>query len=285
MNKLKGVTGRIVGLHANMGANSNAGCTHSICIDRRLPHIDDAYIDTVFSDGELSIRRQLLEQVDEAFSTEPSLSGVIHGRRKIHLGRRGPSRPSLFPSRKNATGGLPAVFLPVESRPESVFALELERDPNVKAFRTQAIELALPGTKSPIFPDFLIVDMAGKLHVREVKADKLYLSLETKRRIEHLTIVFRSLGFSYAVIDTTEMPTGMKSANLFWLHKQFGSTPHKEQIDKFLSLDFQLGTYGQLRRRSKELGLDVSIVPYLLFIERLNTNWTLQIDDDSRVWK
>lgn len=242
--------------------------------------------DTGFlSDGERQLQKNLLDQVREAFSKQPTLGGVITGRREIKLGKRGVGRPSHFPSKKNAFGALSAVSLPVESRVESMFALELERNPDVWGFRTQAIELPVPGSKSPVFPDFLIIDMAGRPHLREVKADKRHLSPKTRVRNERLAAVVRTLGFSYDLVDASDMPQGYKSANLFWLHKQFATIPDQAQVADLLAIDFIGSTYGDLRARCMALGMAPSIVPYLLFTGRLHTYWDARITEESGVWK
>jgi hypothetical protein len=269
------------------GVNSkrNGTTAHSIYIDRSLEARSQLYTSQLPTFSEMGMRRNLFVQVDEAFSTEPTLSGVIHGRREVKLGKRGCGRASYFPSKKNAMVGLPAVAIPVESRAESMFALELERNPLVQAFRTQAIELMLPGATSPIFPDFLYVDTDGRLHVCEVKADKEYLSTEFRERIEVITGILHKEGISYAVVDLNEMPSGMKSANLFWLHKQYDRTPHFEEIQAFISHDFTRSTYGGLQELCRSKGLSASIVPYLLLSEKLKTNWKYRIDNLAEVWK
>lgn len=259
--------------------------THSIYIDRTLSVRSQTCSDQLPTFAEMEMRRSLFDQVDQAFSTEPTLSGVIQGRREVKLGKRGCGRASYFPSKKNAMAGLPAVAIPVESRAESMFALELERNPLVRAFRSQALELLLPGATSPIFPDFLYVDTDGRLHVREVKADKEYLSSEFRERIEIITGILHKEGMSYAVVDLDEMPSGMKSANLFWLHKQYDRIPSHEETQEFLALDFGRSTYGGLQEHCRSKGQPASIVPYLLLSEKLKTNWKCRIDNLAEVWK
>lgn len=263
----------------------NGDNAHSIFIDRTLSVRSQVYSDYLPTFEEMAMRRSLFDQIDEAFSAEPTLSGVIHGRREIKLGKRGGGRASYFPSKKNAMAGLPAVAIPVESRAESMFALELERNPLVRAFRSQAIELMLPGATSPVFPDFIYVDIDGRLHMREVKADKEYLSSEFRERIEIITGILHKEGISYAVVDLGEMPSGMKSANLFWLHKQYDRIPGHEETQEFLALDFARSTYGGLQELCRSKKLPASIVPYLLLTEKLKTNWKCRIDNLVEVWK
>jgi hypothetical protein len=143
----------------------------------------------------------------------------------------------------------------------------------------------LPGSKAPVYPDFLYVDIAGRLHVREVKADKEFLSIEFRERTEVITGILHKEGVSYAVVDLNEMPSGMKSANLFWLHKQYDRIPHSDEINEFLALDLERATYGQLQELCRSKRLLASVVPYLLLIEWLQTNWKCRIDNLAEVWK
>ncbi len=242
-------------------------------------------VNSFLSLEEQALRDQLIKQVEEAFSKSPSPAGVITGRREIKLGKRGVGRPSHFPSKKNAVGSLSVVSLPVESRMESMYALELERNRNVKAFRTQAIELAVPGADAPTYPDFLVVDASGRLHLREVKADKRYLSTKTQLRTERFATVLPKLGFSYAVVDATDMSCGMKSVNLFRLHKQYSQIPHADEVAQVIALDFAVIAFGMLKKWCGQLGIEPSIVPYLLFTEQLNTHWEVLINDQTEVWK
>lgn len=243
--------------------------------------LDSGYL----SDVERQLQRSLADQVQDAFLKQPSIGGVISGRRLIALGKRGSGRPSHFPSKKNAFGPHYVVSLPVESRVESMYALELERNPDVWGFRTQAIELTVPGSMSPVFPDFLIIDREGRPHIREVKANKRFLSLKTRLRNERVAAVLQLLGFSYGVVDLSDLPQGAMSANLFWLHKQFSKIPNQVQIEEFMAIQFTVSTYGELRARCAELGQDPSVVPYLLFTGKLQTYWGNRITDDSGVWK
>ena len=229
-----------------------------------------------------SRRNEFLKQATQAFSIKPSLNGVIHCRRKIKLGKRG-FRCNYFPSRKNATGSLGSVYIPMESRLETAHAVQLERKPNVRAYRTQAIELDVYGNR--VFPDFLIVNHSGQLYVDEVKADKRYLSSKMKQRIDHLTEMLGRWGINYAVVDSFDLPQGTKLENLLWLNQRINVNPTECQIKAFLELDFDKSTYGQLRILCKSKQLDESLVTYLIFIEGLNIDWLKPIDDESEVWR
>ncbi len=254
----------------------------SIFINSDLPVDNKLFPCVVAWSADWKKRNEFLEQATEAFSTEPTMNGVIHGRRKVKLGKRGFSC-SYFPSAKNATGSLSSVYIPMESKLEAALALELERDLSIRAFRTQAIETSLPGGWA--FPDFLAVDTRGNLSIREVKADKRYLSVDMQERIEHLTEKFARWGFSYSVVDSFDLPQGTKLANLFWLNSSIYSHPRASELERFLNLGFSQCTYGELKTICNAEEFDTSMAPFLIFTEQLKTNWAKNIDDNSKVWK
>lgn len=254
-----------------------------IFIDYDLPIDNTAFTCVEPWSEDCARRNEFLEQAAQAFSTEPSMSSVIHGRRVIKLGKRGTSRSSYFPSKKNAMGSLSSVYLPMDSRLEAAFAVKLERNPNFRAYRTQAIELDVPGGK--VFPDFLVVNYSGLLHVVDVKADKRYLSRKMKQRIDHLTEMLGRWGVEYSVVDSFDLPQGTELKNLLWLNQRINTSPDNYQINAFLNLDFDKSTYGQLLAHCKAMQLDNSLVPYLVFNGTLKTNWLKLIDDDSKVWR
>ncbi len=259
---------------------ASSGLRARVYIDPNLPSNDEIYSSVIPDSEDWHQRKRFLKQVKEAFEKEPTLAGVTQGRREIKLGKRG-FRCNLFPSIKNATGSLTTVFLPMESRAETIYALELERNLDVQAYRTQAIEIELPSGTA--FPDFLVIDQAGFIHLRDVKADKRHLSEAMKRRIEQLNIVLSRWGVTYDVVDLNEMTQGTKLVNMFWLNQRIRAIPKSQEIESFFSICAQEENYGKLIQLCKENLLDVSTVPYLLFIERLNINWQKLIDDSTKV--
>ena len=104
------------------------------------------------------------EQVKFAFSSEPDIGGRFIGMRKIQQGSVN-KRTSLFSSKKN--GGM----ISLESNLELAYALELERNINVKHYRTQALKIALNEFQS-VYPDFLIKYNNENIEVHEVKPNK-----------------------------------------------------------------------------------------------------------------
>ncbi len=240
--------------------------------------------DDFLSKAEKQMRQDFLTQVQEAFANEPTLGGVVHGQRKIRLGKEG-SRSSYFPSLKNARGGKWAVYLPVESRVEARYALELERDKSVAAFRTQSIQLNLPGMNRPVFPDFTILSQAGRLLLREVKADLRFASPDTKARIEYLRHQLGRYGIEYDAVDAFSLPSDKKYDNLKWLYQQISEYPPQEEIAAFLQHPFICSTYGELRDIAASQGLSPSVVPYLLFVEAWFIDWTATVTDQTEVRK
>jgi len=227
-------------------------------------------------------REALLQQAKEAFSTEPSFNGVIQGRRWIELGKRG-FRTSYFPSKKNASGHLTSVYLPMESRLELAYAVQLERASTVRAFRTQAIELDVPGGTH--FPDFLVVDHTGYLHLFEVKPDRRYLSTETLERTNHLHQKLARWGISYAIVDSLDLPQGRQLENLLWLNQRITTYPERDEIEAFRALHIEKSTFGELRALCGFFRIAESLVSFLLFTGELHTDWTKPIDDESEVWR
>lgn len=258
----------------------NSGSVDQIYIDHDLPISDGVFMSVVPGSNDWKQWTEFLEQVQQAFSTKPTLAGVIHGQRRIKLGKRG-FRANHFPSTKNAMEGLTSTALPMDSRAETAYGIQLDRNPNVQAYRPQAIRLQLPN--GTVFPDFLIIDQAGHIHVRDVKADKRYLSIEMRERADQLSIILSRWGVSYAVVDSFDMPQGTKLINLKWLNQRISSHPNERQIEAFLKLGFKKCTYAELIELCKSQNMEPSLVPYLLFTEKLNVDWQKLIVDSTEV--
>ena len=239
----------------------------------------------ILSDQELKVRQAVIDQVIEAFALEPSLSGVVHGRRRIQLGKRGSSRSGLFPSRKNAIGGLGAIYMPMDSRPEARYAMELERSGNISGFRTQAVEVTLPGSKRSVFPDFLVRDTHGRVGLHEVKADKRYLGRQDWEDFGHLASKLERWGIGFQIVDLHDMPSDSKYRILQWLHQRVQSIPDEFELAALIEIEFGRSTYGDLRSTCREIGLCESVLAYALFTELLQVDMEKNLDDDSEVWQ
>lgn len=266
------------------GRGRRARDTNTYNFDFSLPvDNNDDYL--LLSEQELSVRQEFLDQVTEAFSCEPSMAAVIHGRRRIQLGKRGSSRSGFFPSWKNSIGGLGAIYLPMDSRPEARHAMELERNRSIQAFRTQAIEVSIPGSNRSAFPDFLVLDVYGRISIDEVKADKRFLGKQDQDDLQHLANKLERWGIGFRVVDLHDMPSDNKYKNLQWLHQRVQSIPDEFDLAAFLGLEFERSTYSDLKMRSLEIGLNESVLAYALFTELLQADWGKSLDDHSEVWR
>ena len=153
----------------------------------------------------------IAEQVTEAFNTKPTADGVIHGLRKIILGTVG-KRPTLFPSKKN--GGMIAF----ESRLEFAYRLQLERDPEVKAYRTQALKIAISKAQF-VYPDFFIKYQDGTIKVHEVKPDSLSINQVDFVRYNLLKLILKNSNIDFRFVDRSELPTEYESLILNFLYQ------------------------------------------------------------------
>lgn len=133
------------------------------------------------------------KQIIEAFDKELDLSSKIVGRRKIEQGSVG-KRTSLFPSTKNQ------AMIPLESKLELAYALVLEQNTDIIAYRTQALEI--PHFKNKyLFPDFLIKYKNNTYAIHEVKPSISNLNKEQLKKIETLEKIFQHLNIEFSVID------------------------------------------------------------------------------------
>lgn len=232
-------------------------------------------------------REEFFNQAEEAFSKEPSQSGVIQGQRKIHLGKRW-FRCSYFPSRKNALGHLPSIMIPMESRLELAYALQLERNAQVRAYRCQAVKVTL-SQKESYYPDFLMVDHQGQLHVAEIKADKYFLSERTRNRLRTAEALLKLYDVNFSILDASDLPSAVELENQQWLYSQIENFPSDQEIAYFRDKAIPDGSqhkfsFSQLQEIAQNLTLPQSLVPYLLFTGTLKTNWKQPINGQTGVW-
>lgn len=151
------------------------------------------------------------DQIAAAFSAHPSLDGVFHGYRKVILGAVG-KRTTLFPSKKN--GGMIAL----ESRLEFAYALQLERNLKVKAYRTQALKIAICKDQY-LYPDFLIKYQDETIKVREVKPHIHSLNHSNLDRYLRLGLILKKSNIDFKLIDRSELPTEYESLVLNFLYQ------------------------------------------------------------------
>lgn len=152
--------------------------------------MESIFINDLFL-SQLSI--DMYTQINEAFIKKADLSGKIIGRRKIEQGSVG-KRTSLFPSMKNQ------AMIPLESKLELAYALVLEQDEDVSAYRTQALKVPYFHNRF-LYPDFLIKYKSDSYAVHEVKSSIDYLQKEQLNKLENLKNIFRYLSIEFKVID------------------------------------------------------------------------------------
>ena len=151
------------------------------------------------------------DQIIKAFNTKPAMDGTIHGQRKIILGTVG-KRPTLFPSKKN--GGMIAL----ESRLEFAYALKLEQNHGVKAYRTQALKIAISNAQF-VYPDFLIKYQDGSIEVHEVKPRILSLNETDLERYNRLGQILKNSNIDFKLVDHLDLPTEHESIVLNFLYQ------------------------------------------------------------------
>lgn len=141
----------------------------------------------------------IFQQIEIAFSTSNNLAGTLHGQRRIVQGQSG-KRTALFPSKKN--GGA----IPVESRLELAHALNLERDPWVKGYRTQSLYIQLDA-QIFAYPDFLIRRDDGYFEVHEVKPSISGLSDQEIERFDLIANILKNHSIDFKLIDASVLPS------------------------------------------------------------------------------
>ncbi|MCY0856654.1 hypothetical protein [Cupriavidus sp. D39] len=170
--------------------------------------------------------------------------------------------------------------MPVESRLEQAYALCLERQPNVIAYRTQAIEIAVPGKRSH-WPDFLILDDQGRLLVRETKQDTAFLDKDYREKTDWVRGFLYRIGIDYAIVGRADLPTDRELQNLKVLHQSYTRLPGKFEIDHATAALPALlpCTYQALIEALGDVG------KHLLFTGQLRIDWQKPFNMNSEVWK
>lgn len=139
------------------------------------------------------VHADITKQIIEAFKQEADISGKIIGKRKIEQGSIG-KRTSLFPSVKNQ------AMIPLESKLELAYALSLEQNQNVEAYRTQAIKI--PHFKNRfIFPDFLIKYKDETYAIHEVKPSIQSLNEKQLLKIKAVENILKVININFSIID------------------------------------------------------------------------------------
>jgi len=139
----------------------------------------------------------LHQQIVDAFNKKPDLDGVLHGQRHISQGSVG-KRTGLFSSYKN--NGM----IPYESQLELAHAIQLERNPSVKCYRTQALKISISQDQF-LYPDFLIKYTNEEIAFHEVKPSKRFLDQEDIERYQRLKTFLAPNGISFDIVDRHEL--------------------------------------------------------------------------------
>ncbi|MEQ1321637.1 TnsA endonuclease N-terminal domain-containing protein [Acinetobacter guillouiae] len=139
----------------------------------------------------------LHQQIVDAFNKKPDLDGVLHGQRHISQGSVG-KRTGLFSSYKN--NGM----ISYESQLELAHAIQLERNPSVKYYRTQALKISISHDQF-LYPDFLIKYTNEEIAFHEVKPSKRFLDQEDIERYQRLKTFLAPNGISFDIVDRHEL--------------------------------------------------------------------------------
>lgn len=159
------------------------------------------------------MNQNIFKLIELARYKKLSADGIIHGVRRIKQGKHG-SRSSAFYSAKNH------AFIPVESRLERDFCYQLEADPSVAFYRTQAI--AVPYRESILYPDFLIFDTQGNSYIREIKHSAHIESKTNSEKISYLMSFFQNIGLEYGVVTEIDMWSPVEKSNWAMLYDRGG---------------------------------------------------------------
>lgn len=139
----------------------------------------------------------LHQQIVDAFNKKPYLDGVLHGQGHISQGSVG-KRTGLFSSYKNNR------MIPYESQLELAHAIQLERNPSVKCYRTQALKIPISHSQF-LYPDFLIKYTNEEIAFHEVKPSKRFLDQKDIERYQCLKTLLAPSGISFDIIDRHDL--------------------------------------------------------------------------------
>lgn len=154
----------------------------------------------------------IFNQIKEAFRKPPDISGIYQGQRRIKQGSPN-RRTALFPSRK--AGGT----IPLESKLELAYAIELERNSETTSYRTQSVKILLPKNKFAI-PDFLVEKRDGSFEFHEIKPSIENLTFEQNEKISDLKATLHRSNIIYKVIDSKSLKSGITLDKLLTLYSR-----------------------------------------------------------------
>ena len=240
------------------------------CTNAQHRRIADAGNITICNSS--AAKSDLLGQIAIAFQKEPSVARIFHGERRIHQGGRG-RRTALFPSRK--CGG----SVPLESRLELAHAVLLERSPTVLEYRTQAIQIPLPGGRYA-YPDFLIRTTDGNFEVHEVKPSIEHLVLADTQRFATIRTLLLNEGVGFRLVDNNSLPSGRALDELLFCysrgHVQSYTRAQIDLAESALSGE-HLASFSEAYKVLQEHDLPAQLADYLNFHQQ----WKFAPHDNS----
>lgn len=213
-------------------------------------------------DNKHNPHQSILDQINNAFKAEPNLASTIHGQRKIYQGCYG-RRTALFPSVKS--GG----SIPTESRLELAHAICLEKNPQVKCFRSQALKIAL-GQKEFCYPDFLVKTIDNQYEVHEIKPNISSLSVNDLDKFLRLANLLHPLNITFRLIDQKSLPSNKDLQQLqHWYQRGHTCSWTKYEIE-FATEALKPNKFShseQIYQALQQADLDPRLGDYLLFHE------------------
>jgi len=200
------------------------------------------------------------QQIETAFSTSNSLAGTLHGQRRIIQGQSG-KRTALFPSKKN--GGA----IPVESRLELTHALNLERDPRVKDYRTQSLYIQLD-EQVFAYPDFLIRREDGCFEVHEVKPSIAGLNDQEIKRFDIMENILKIHSINFKLIEASVLPSIKIFNYLMYLYSRGHQrvwTPEEKLLAIRVIKNANALTFSEMHKALIENNAHSHLAEYLVF--------------------
>ena len=216
----------------------------------------------VFS--QTDIQTNILEQIRIAFESTTNVAATLHGQRKIYQGTFG-RRTSLFPSQK--CGG----SIPLESRLELAHAINLEQNPNIINYRSQALKILLINEQY-CFPDFLVKTVKGSYEIHEVKPSIASLSTDDLNRFAILSDLLHSIDITFKLIDHIDLPSESEiSQLLYWYQRGHRFNWNTLEINYALRhLNFEeFDTSQQVYKTLESIGLKQELADYLFFHKKI----------------
>jgi hypothetical protein len=221
----------------------------------------------------------ILDQITAARHSTPGADGVLHGRQKIRFGKLS-GRAALFFSVKNG------AYIPVSSRLQFAFCFELEADPQVRLYRTNAVEV--PTRSSSIYAHFLTwgeTEQPSAINVvRSNRAD----NPRTITKLAFLEAALRAVGVSFQRVTEREIPQGTLLDNAMHAYNRGGKAyPHHvvmgfaiEAVDR---LQPEERTVARVRALFRDMSYPDRFLEAAIFYRRLGVRGNGRLVPDALV--